>query len=72
MKPEVGLGHAFTFVYSRLLPSGGIPMLPVMVNTFYPPNNARPKRAYAFGEALRRGIEAWENDARVAILASAA
>jgi aromatic ring-opening dioxygenase catalytic subunit (LigB family) len=70
MKPEVGLGHAFTFVYSRLLPQGGIPMLPVMVNTFFPPNNPRPARAFAFGQALRRGLEAWDNPARVAVLAS--
>jgi len=70
MKPAVGLGHAFTFVYQHLLPEGGMPMLPVMVNTFFRPNNPRPARAYAFGQALRRGIEAWESDARVAVLAS--
>lgn len=70
MKDDVGLGHAFTFVYSRLLPGGGVPLLPVMVNTFFPPNNPRPGRAYAFGQALRRGIESWESDARVVVLAS--
>jgi 3-O-methylgallate 3,4-dioxygenase len=70
MNPDVGLGHAFTYVYSKLLPKGGIPMLPVMINTFFPPNNPRPWRAYAFGQALRQGIESWESDARVAVLAS--
>jgi len=70
MKPEVGLGHAFTFVYNRLAPPDTVPMLPVMVNTFFPPNNPAPKRAYAFGQALRRGIESWTSEKRVAILAS--
>jgi 3-O-methylgallate 3,4-dioxygenase len=70
MNPDIGLGHAFTYVYSKLLPNGGIPMLPVMVNTFFPPNNPRPARSFAFGQALQRGIEAWPSDARVAVLAS--
>jgi 3-O-methylgallate 3,4-dioxygenase len=42
MNPDVGLGHAFTYVYSKLLPHVRIPTLPVMVNTFFPPNNPRP------------------------------
>lgn len=70
LKQDVGLGHAFTFVYSRLLPAGGIPMLPIMVNTFFPPNTPTPRRAYAFGQTLRRGIDAWESNRRVAVLAS--
>jgi hypothetical protein len=70
LKPEVGLGHAFTFVYRRLLTEGLKPLVPVMINTFYPPNAAPPARCYAFGQELRRAIEAWDSDARMAIVAS--
>lgn len=70
MNPEVGLGHAFTFVYRKLLPNTSVPMLPFMVNTFFPPNQPSPRRCYALGRALRAGIDTWEFPQRVAILAS--
>jgi 3-O-methylgallate 3,4-dioxygenase len=70
MKEEVGLGHAFSFVYRKLLPRGGLPMLPIMVNTFFPPNQPTPQRCYSLGQALRRAIESWDDDKTVAVLAS--
>jgi hypothetical protein len=70
LKTDVGLGHAFTFVYRRLLPEDPKPMVPVMINTFYPPNAPPPRRCYALGQSLRRAIEAWDSELRVAIVAS--
>lgn len=64
------LGHAFSFVERRILQNPGIPIVPVMINTYYPPNQPTPGRCYAFGQALRRAIESWEGEQRVAILAS--
>ena len=45
-------------------------MVPVMVNTYYPPNQPTPKRCYAFGQAVRKAIESWDSTKRVALLAS--
>ena len=45
-------------------------MVPVMVNTYYPPNQPTPKRCYAFGQAVRKAIESWNNNQRVAVVAS--
>lgn len=70
LRPEVGLGHAFKFLYQHLLPGTEIPIAPVMVNTFFPPNQPTPGRCYALGQALRRAVEAWPKDKRVAIVAS--
>lgn len=70
LKPGVGIGHAFGFIYNRLVPSGRIPMLPFMVNTFFAPNQPTPRRCYALGRALREAIESWEADQRVAVIAS--
>ena len=70
LRAEIGVGHAFSFLYRRILPGGKIPMVPIMVNTYYPPNQPTPKRCYAFGQAVRRAIEAWNGDKRVALLAS--
>jgi 3-O-methylgallate 3,4-dioxygenase len=70
LRPEIGVGHAFSFLYRRVLPGGKVPMVPVMVNTYYPPNQPTPKRCYAFGQAVRKAIESWGSDKRVALMAS--
>jgi hypothetical protein len=44
--------------------------MPIMQNTYDPPNQPRPRRAYAFGIALRNAIETWKSNARVAVLGS--
>ena len=70
LRAEIGVGHAFSFLYRRVLPGGKLPMVPIMVNTYYPPNQPTPKRCYAFGQAVRRAIESWNSNKRVAIMAS--
>ena len=70
LRPDVGVGHAFSFLYRRVLPGGRLPMVPIMVNTYYPPNQPTPKRCYDLGRAVRRGIESWDSSKRVAVLAS--
>jgi hypothetical protein len=70
LRKEIGVGHAFSFLYRRIWPGGTLPMVPMMVNTYYPPNQPTPKRCYAFGQAVRRAIESWNSDQRVVIMAS--
>lgn len=65
-----GIGHAFSFLYGRLMPNKVLPMVPIMLNTYYPPNQPTPKRCYALGQAIRRAVENWPDDCRVAIVAS--
>jgi 3-O-methylgallate 3,4-dioxygenase len=62
--------HAYGFVYRRLMRDQVIPNVPVFINTFYPPNQPTLSRCYAFGEALRRAVESWPSDKRVAVIAS--
>ena len=33
LKPEVGLGHAFTTMYRQVMPESRYPIVPFMVNT---------------------------------------
>ena len=47
-----------------------MPIVPVFQNTCYPPNHVSPARAYDFGTAIGAAIEAWDRDARVAVVAS--
>jgi aromatic ring-opening dioxygenase catalytic subunit (LigB family) len=44
--------------------------VPVAVNAYFPPNQPSPARCHAVGRALRRAIESWDEDARVAVVAS--
>jgi 3-O-methylgallate 3,4-dioxygenase len=64
------IGHAFYYVYRRLMNNEVIPNVPIMVNTYYPPNTPTAMRCWKFGKALRQAIEAWDSDQRVAIVAS--
>jgi hypothetical protein len=65
-----GIGHAFGYIYHRLLGDKVIPTVPIMVNTYYPPNQPTPKRSYQLGRAIRNAVEAWPEKKRVAIIAS--
>jgi Catalytic LigB subunit of aromatic ring-opening dioxygenase len=64
------IGHAFYYVYRRLMDNEVIPNVPILVNTYYPPNTPTAARCYKFGQVLRQAIEGWDSDKRVAIVAS--
>jgi hypothetical protein len=65
-----GIGHAYTFVRLALTPDNPLPMVPVMLNTYFPPNQPTPKRCVAFGAALRNAIRTWDDDVKVVLVAS--
>jgi 3-O-methylgallate 3,4-dioxygenase len=62
-------GHAFSFVHRFYLPDG-VPMVPLFLNAYYPPNQPLPARCVTLGEAVRRAVEAWPEDARIGVMAS--
>jgi len=68
--PGKGFGHAYGFIIERLLGDRVVPVLPVMLNTYFPPNQPTPSRCYDFGAALGKAIEAAPGDARVVLVAS--
>lgn len=68
--PGRGFGHAYGFVIRRLLDDTAVPVVPVLVNTYYPPNQPPPARCYDFGSALASAIRASDEDLRVMMVAS--
>ncbi len=68
--PGRSLGHAFTFPRYRLGLPATTPIVPVFVNTYYPPNVPSAARCHALGQELRHALENWPHDARVAVIAS--
>lgn len=70
---EIGVNsapHAYGFVYRRLMRDKVIPHVPVLVNTFYPPNQPVAARCFAFGRALARAVAAWPEEKTVALIGS--
>lgn len=64
------IGHAFSYVYRRIMNDDVIPNVPIFLNTYFPPNQPSLMRCYELGRALRRAIESWDGDRRVALIAS--
>jgi hypothetical protein len=65
-----GFGHAITFPIIRLMRKRQIPVVPVLLNTYYPPNQPTPARCFDIGRAMRAALEAWSEPARVVVMAS--
>jgi hypothetical protein len=68
---EHGEGHAFGFVHRRMMTDAHIiPIVPVALNTYFPPNQPRPRRCYELGQAIRAAVTSAKGSQRVGILAS--
>ncbi|MDP7546239.1 MAG: extradiol ring-cleavage dioxygenase, partial [Alphaproteobacteria bacterium] len=68
--PGQGEGHAFGFVHNRLLQGEAPPVVPIFMNTYFPPNQASPRRCYQLGQAVSAAVESYPENSRVGILAS--
>ena len=65
-----GFGHGIGFILERLFQGRSIPVVPILLNTYYPPNAPLPARCWEIGKALRGAIDASEHDLRIAVIAS--
>lgn len=63
-------GHAYSFVHRRYMGGSAIPVVPVFLNTYYPPNQPSPQRCFDLGRAIRELVLSYPEDIRVGILAS--
>ncbi|MGE5269120.1 MAG: hypothetical protein ACM3JG_05550 [Thiohalocapsa sp.] len=68
-----GEGHAVGFVHKRIMQDVAqptVPIVPVCINTYYPPNQPTPRRCYRLGQAIRAAVESYPKDIRVGIVGS--
>lgn len=65
-----GLPHAFAFPIVRWFDGQSPPIVPITINTCYPPNWISPRRAYALGQAVRKAVNAWDSELNVAFACS--
>lgn len=65
-----GIPHAYGFVYRQIMKDKVIPNVPIILNTFYPPNQPKVRRCFAFGQSIGRAIRSWPEDCKVAVIGS--
>lgn len=65
-----GFGHAFGFVIERLMKDVQVPMLPVMLNTYFPPNTPTAARCHEVGVKIGRVLAGSPSQSRIAVIAS--
>lgn len=65
-----GFGHAYGFIVKRLFRGREIPVVPVLLNTYYGPNVPSAARCHDLGLALARVIAKSPSALRVAVVAS--
>src|SRR5215831_12945124 len=70
LKGEQFEGHAYSFIHRRFMSDGPIPIVPIMLNTYYPPNQPSPTRCFDLGTAIRGLVDDFPDDLRVGIMAS--
>jgi 3-O-methylgallate 3,4-dioxygenase len=63
-------GHAFSFVHRFYMAGTALPIVPIFLNAYYPPNQPTPARCFAIGEAISRAIAAFPADLRIGVMAS--
>ncbi len=67
---DTGFGHAYGWVLGRLLAGVSIPAVPIMLNTYFEPNQPTAARCYDLGRALTQAVATLPGDRRVGIVAS--
>jgi len=67
---DMGEGHALGFVHKRIMTGRVVPIVPVLLNTYYPPNQPTPRRCYRLGQAFAAAVASFADDARVGVMAS--
>jgi len=67
---RAGLGHAYGFIVQRLLRGRRVPIVPILLNTYFGPNVPTAARCHDLGLAIHRVIEAMPSGQRVAVVGS--
>jgi 3-O-methylgallate 3,4-dioxygenase len=71
LRPGEGEGHAVAYVHRHVMnPQKPVPVVPVFLNTYYPPSQPRPRRCYRLGQVMRLAVESFPGSARVGVVAS--
>lgn len=65
-----GIPHAFGFPLRMIMRDRAVPVLPIIINTFFPPNQPGAHRCFHLGQVIGEAIRDWETDKTVAVIGS--
>jgi len=65
-----GAPHSLGFIYRQIMRDKVIPHVPIIINTFFPPNQPTARRCFELGQAVGRALKAWPGKERVAVFGS--
>ncbi|MEO5773723.1 MAG: protocatechuate 3,4-dioxygenase [Sphingomicrobium sp.] len=65
-----GAPHSLGFIYRQIMRDRVIPNLPILINTFFPPNQPSARRCFELGRAVGAAIRSWKSDVRVGVFGS--
>ena len=68
--PNRSMSHAYSFVCSQLVGDAGTAIVPIDINTYYPPNQPQASRCFSLGRLVGKAVRGWDDDARIAVIAS--
>jgi 3-O-methylgallate 3,4-dioxygenase len=63
-------GHAYSYIHRTYLEGRTLAVVPILLNTYYPPNPVTPKRCVQLGRELKTLIESFPQDIRIGMIAS--
>lgn len=70
LPPDKHEGHAFSFIHRVFLAGAVVPVVPIFLNTYFPPNQPTPRRCVDLGRAIGELVASFPGDARVGFMAS--
>ena len=65
-----GESHSIAFVHTQILRDLAVPVVPIFLNAYFPPNQPTPARCYAVGQSIAAAVTSLPADLRVGIIAS--
>ena len=66
-------GHAYSFMHKKYLdgaPNGQVPIVPIFLNTYFPPNQPTPRRCVELGKGIGELVRSFPDNLRVGFMAS--
>ncbi len=63
-------GHAFSYIHKFFMGDKIVPIVPIFLNTYFPPNQPTPQRCIDLGKAIGSLVKKYPKDLKVGFLAS--
>lgn len=70
MSDDQYIGHAYSYIHKFFIQDQTFPIVPIFLNTYYPPNQPTPARCIELGKAVGELVKSFPDNLRVGFMAS--